>query len=336
MELRQLGKSSVKVTPITFGAWAIGGWMWGGTNERDSMEAIRASIENGITAIDTAPMYGMGYSEELVGKAIKGMRNKVVIATKCGLRWDTNEGSNPWPQKDKNGKDIVIYTNAKPQSIMYECEQSLKRLQTDVIDLYQIHWPDTSTPFEESWKAMQTLKEQGKVRAIGVCNYSKEMLQQIHNIYPVDSEQPPYSVIRRDIEDQILPFCKKESIGVIVYSPLERGLLTGKISADYNFPEGDHRKNSTTFAPHIRQSVLEAIKKIDPILSKYKITPSQLIINWTANEPGITAALVGARNRKQAEENAKALQFKLTPEERTFIRTAFNETAERINNLQRT
>ena len=162
MQTRQLGHSDVRVTPIIFGAWAIGGWMWGGNEESESLDAIRASIAHGVSTIDTAAIYGMGYSEELVGKAIKGIREKVVIATKCGIRWNSDEGSDPWPQKNRDGKDIIIRKNARPDSIAYECELSLKRLAVDVIDLYQIHWPDTSTAVEDSIAAMLKLKEQGK------------------------------------------------------------------------------------------------------------------------------------------------------------------------------
>ena len=172
---RQLGRSGVRVTPIVFGAWAIGGWLWGGTNDRDALEAIRASIDNGVTTIDTAAIYGFGHSEKLVGQAIKGRREKVVIATKCGMRWDALEGSDPWPQKDGGGKELVIRKNSRPEGIVWECEQSLMRLGIDVIDLYQIHRPDVDTPVEESMRAMEKLRQQGKIRAIGVSNFEPGM-----------------------------------------------------------------------------------------------------------------------------------------------------------------
>jgi len=203
---RTLGRSDVKVSPVIFGAWAIGGWMWGGTEEAESIAAIQASLDAGVNTIDTAAIYGMGYSEELVAKAIKGRRDKVIIATKCGMRWDgpEDEGSDPWPQKDNSGKDVIIRKNARPHSIMYECEQSLKRLQTDVIDLYQIHWPDTSTPVEDSLGAMVKLKEQGKIRAIGVSNYDAEWLRRASAVAPIASDQPPYSIIQRKIEKDVV------------------------------------------------------------------------------------------------------------------------------------
>lgn len=319
MEKRQLGQSNVQVTPIILGAWAIGGWMWGGNDEKDSISAIQTSIDNGVTTIDTAAIYGMGYSEQLVGKAIKGRREKVVIATKCGMRWDSKEGVEPWIQKDNNGKDVVIRKDAKPDSIVYECEQSLKRLGVDVIDIYQIHWPDSSTPIEESWKAMAKLKQQGKVRAIGVSNYNLDQLKKAHAVHPVDSIQPPYSLIRRGIEQDIVPFCLKNSISIIVYSPLERGLLTGKVTLDRQFPKSDHRSGYDLFSPENRKRILEAVEEIRPIAEKYNATISQIIINCTYHMPGITSAIVGARNAAQAAENAKAGSIKLTDSERKLI-----------------
>jgi aryl-alcohol dehydrogenase-like predicted oxidoreductase len=333
MQMRQLGKSDVKVSPVIFGAWAIGGWMWGGQDQADSIEAIRAAIDNGVTTIDTAAIYGMGASERVVGKAIRGKRDKVQIATKCGMRWDSeaegDAGSDPWPQKDNEGNDIVIRKNALPASIAYECEQSLKRLQTDVIDLYQIHWPDVSTPVEDSIGAMVKLKKQGKIRAIGVSNYDVEWLRGANAIAPIASDQPPYSLMQRKIEKQVLPFARENGIGVIVYSPLERGLLTGKVTPERKFPEGDHRAEHKFFTPEMRQKVLAALESIKPIADKHKVSYAQLAINWTIHEPGITAALVGARNAEQATHNAAAMNFTLTPGERQQIRAAFDDLAEK-------
>lgn len=331
MQLRQLGESPVKVTPIIFGAWAIGGWMWGGTEEKDAIDAINASIDNGVNTIDTAAIYGMGASEELVGKAIKGKRDKVVIATKCGMRWDTDEGTDPWPQADNEGRPVVIRKNSKPASIFYECEQSLKRLGVDVIDLYQIHWPDTSTPVEESMRAMLTLRDQGKIRAIGVSNYDVEWLRRASKAAPMASLQPPHSLIQRQIEEQIIPFCRQNRIGVIVYSPLERGLLTGKVGPDRQFAPGDHRAGHKYFSVENRKRILAALEKIRPIADKHKASLAQIVINWTVHEQGITAALVGARNAEQATHNAQSLRFTLTDEERAAIRAAFDEPARVMN-----
>ena len=319
MENRQLGASSVYVSPITLGTWAIGGWMWGGTNEKEAISAIRASIDAGITTIDTAAIYGFGLSEQIVGKAIKGRRDEVIIATKCGMRWDTNVGSDPWPQKDAHGRDITIRKNCRPESIIHECEQSLKRLGVDVIDLYQIHWPDSQTPLEESWNAMVKLQHEGKVRAIGVSNYSLEQLRHVHAIRRVDSVQPPYSLIRRGIEHDLLPFCQHHQIGVLAYSPLERGLLTGRVGVDRVFAKGDHRNDLSMFSKENRQRVLDVIEGLRPIAEKHRSTVSQVILNCTIHIPGITAAIVGARGPDQAQENAKAGDRALTTDERLQV-----------------
>ena len=332
MQLAQLGTSDVHVTPVIFGAWAIGGWMWGGIEEQDSIDAIRASLDHGVNTIDTAAIYGMGHSEELVGQGDQGParqgrhRHQVRHALGHAVR---RQGSDPWPQKDNQGRDVVIRKNAKPQSIAYECEQSLKRLGTDVIDLYQIHWPDTSTPVEESMRAMVKLKEQGKIRAIGVSNYDVEWLRRKAPARRARSlsDQPPYSLIQRKIEKDVLPFCREHNIGVIVYSPLERGLLTGKVGPDRQFPPGDHRAKHKFFTVENRKRVLAALEKIKPIADRHEASYAQLVINWTIHEPGITAALVGARNAEQAEHNAEAMGFTLSEEERRQIRAAFDDVA---------
>ena len=317
----------MRVTPIIFGAWAIGGWMWGGNDERHSIDAIRASIDAGVTTIDTAAIYGFGYSEELVARAIEGRRDQVVLATKCGMRWNSEEGADPWPQKDNEGRDVVIRKNAKPDSIFYECEQSLKRLKTDVIDLYQIHWPDVSTPVEESIGAMAKLKQHGKIRAIGVSNYDAEWMRRASKVARIDSLQPHYSLLTRGIERDVLPLCRELSIGVIAYSPMERGLLTGKVGPDRVFPPGDHRAKNKYFTVDVRKRVLAALERVRPIADAHRATLGQLAINWTMSEPGVTSAIAGARNAQQARENAQAANFTLTAQERAQIRAAFDGVA---------
>jgi aryl-alcohol dehydrogenase-like predicted oxidoreductase len=324
MDYKQLGHSQIKISRIVFGAWAIGGWLWGGTEENDAIEAIRVSIDHGVNTIDTAAVYGMGLSEQLIAKAIKGRRDQVVIATKCGMRWDSEEGADPWPQKDLAGKSITIRKNSKPASIVKECEQSLKRLGIDVIDLYQIHWPDSTTPLEDSWKEMVKLKEQGKVRAIGVSNYNLEQLKKVNGIYPVDSLQPPYSLLRRDIEYDLVPFCHKNKITTLVYSPLERGLLTGKVTMDRKFPKGDHRSEHPFYTPENRKRVLDALDQIQPIAQRHRATISQIIIQTTLQLGTIDAVIVGARNAEQAVENAKATLIKLSDDEVEFISNILN------------
>jgi aryl-alcohol dehydrogenase-like predicted oxidoreductase len=321
---RRLGKSNLHISPIIFGAWAIGGWMWGGADEQESIAAIHASIDAGVNTIDTAAIYGMGASEEIVAKAIAGKRDQVVIATKCGMRWNTTEGSEPWPNKTPAGEDVVVMKNAKTNSIPYECEQSLKRLRTDVIDLYQVHWPDVSTPVEETITALEKLRMEGKVRAIGVSNYDAEWLERASKVATLASDQPPFSLITRKIEKTILPWLRQHDVGAIVYSPLERGLLTGNVGPNRTFPEGDHRAKHKYFTIENRRRILAALEEIRPIADQHKASFAQIVINWTIQEPGITAALVGARNAEQAQHNAGALAFTLSPDERAAVRRAFD------------
>jgi methylglyoxal reductase len=315
------------VTPVIFGAWAIGGWMWGNTDDAGAIDAIRAAIDHGVNAIDTAAVYGFGHSELLVAKAIKGRRDKLIIATKCGMRWDTEEGTEPWAQIDNEGKPIVIRKNSKPASIAWECEQSLKRLGTDVIDLYQIHRPDLGTPIEESTAALEKLRKEGKVRAIGVSNYGMPILTRAAATAPLASNQPAYSVIQRGIEKDVIPFCLQKNIGIICYSPLERGLLTGAVGPERTFAATDHRNQHKFFTPENRKRVAEALARIKPIADRHQASYAQTMIAWTIRQPGITAALVGARNAEQGEHNAKALSVSLDADESGEIRAAFDECA---------
>jgi aryl-alcohol dehydrogenase-like predicted oxidoreductase len=330
VELRQLGKSEVKVTPVIFGAWAIGGWMWGGNDDRDAQDAVRASIDNGVNAIDTAAIYGMGHSETLVGQAIKGRRDKVVIATKCGMIWWGDEGFEPWEQLDNSGKPVTIRKNSRPASIDYECEQSLKRLGIDVIDLYQIHRPDMTTPVDQAMNALEKLRKQGKVRAIGVSNFNLEWHKNAYAAVPFATSQPTYSLLQRGIEQDLVPFCIEHKVGIICYSPLERGLLTGAVGPDRKFNPGDHREKHHLFKVENRQRIADALAKIQPIADAHKASLAQIVIQWTVHQPGITAALVGARNAQQAEHNAKALGVSLTPAEIQQMTRVFEDCAKTI------
>ncbi len=325
MNLRPLGKSGINITPLILGTWAIGGWMWGGSDEQQAISAIRTALDSGINCIDTAAIYAQGYSEELVGKAIKDIpRDRVVLATKCGRRWDDPEeqGSNPTETVDRNGLPITIRSNSKPVSIIYECEESLKRLGTSYIDLYQIHWPDASTPIEQSLAAMDALRRAGKIRSVGVSNFNIDLLTKV-TAGTLASVQPPYSLLRRDIEKDILPFCREHEIAVLAYSPLERGLLTGTVTPDRTFPIGDHRSKHKLFDAQTRKKVLASLEKIRPIADKYGKSFAQIVINWTIRQPGLTAAIVGARNPQQASHNAAAMMFELTDEELRQVRAAF-------------
>ncbi len=327
MELRTLGASDVKITPIIFGAWAIGGWMWGGTDDQDAIGAIQASIDHGVNTIDTAAVYGMGHSETIVGKAIRGRRDKVVVATKCGQRWDSPEGSEPWEQQDNNGKPVTIRKNSREPSLMLECEQSLKRLGVETIDLWQIHRPDLSTPVEDAIATLEKVRKQGKVRAIGVSNFSLDWHRRGHAVAKLASTQPPYSIVQRQIENDLLPFCIENNIGVICYSPLERGLLTGAVGPERTFNPGDHRAQHPFFTPENRRRVADALARIKPIADAHHASFAQTIIAWTIEQPGITAAIVGARDAHQAAHNAEAIKVKLSPEEQKQMRDAFDECA---------
>ena len=241
MEVRRLGESKVKVSAVTFGAWAIGGFMWGGNDEKDSIAAIRAALDHGIDTIDTAPVYGMGASETIVGKAIEGRRDDVRILTKFGLSWDTGSRTQFFETVDPEGTPHKIYRDASPQRIREECDASLRRLRTDYIDLYQIHWADPDTPIEATFEVVARMIEQGKILAAGVCNYTPEQIEAARKVVPLASCQPPYSMINRGIESDVLPYCRERGIGVVAYSPMQRGLLTGKIDENKEFPASDTR-----------------------------------------------------------------------------------------------
>lgn len=314
MEYRQLGKSQVKASAITFGAWAIGGSMWGGSNEDDAIEAIRTAIDIGITSIDTAPGYGFGKSEELIAKATKGRRDKVQLFTKFGLRRDSEEGEYFFDLKYQ-GKVHKIYRNARKKSVLAECENSLKRLQTDYIDLYQCHWPDPSTPIEETMEALAQLLKEGKILAAGVSNFSVSEIERANKVVPIASDQPPYSMVLRDIEKDVLPYCRANNIGVIVYSPLQRGLLTGKFKPDHKFAQEDHRATQPHFQPEYIRRVNAFLERLKPIANKYGATLGQLVLNWTMQQPGITAVLVGARDANQVKENAKAAELNVSKQD---------------------
>jgi aryl-alcohol dehydrogenase-like predicted oxidoreductase len=330
MEYRKIGKSDLEVSAITFGAWAAGGWMWGGTERKDAVEAIRTSFNLGVTSIDTAPIYGQGESEEIVGEAIKGLpRHEIQILTKFGMRWDDNKGDFGFKSKDNSGKDIDIYKYAGKESIIKECEDSLKRLGTDYIDLYQIHWPDKTTPIAETMETLQQLIQDGKILQAGVCNYNVEELKEAEKTLSIVSDQVPYSMVKRDIEKDVIPYCIENQKAVIAYSPLERGLLTGKMKPGHHFEEGDHRAGLYFFNNENLKRTAEFLEKIKPMALDKGASISQLVLRWTIDHPGITIALVGARNAEQATQNAKAIDVKLTVEENQII-TGYVEKLELV------
>jgi aryl-alcohol dehydrogenase-like predicted oxidoreductase len=326
MEFKHLGNSNIKITPIAFGAWAIGGWMWGGAEANAALRAVRASFDAGITTIDTAPVYGFGHSEELVGRAMEGIaRDRYQILTKYGMNWQTAEGDYYFDTKDNNGKDLRVYKFSGAKAVIAECEASLRRLKTDYIDLYQIHWPDNTTPIAETMEAVAKLISQGKVRAAGVCNYSVEQVDEALKTVKLVSNQVPYSMINRGIETTVVPQALKKGMSIIPYSPLQRGLLTGKIKPGHQFGEGDTREGSRWYKAENIVSANALLEKIKPIADAHQVTLSQLVINWTTRQPSMDCVLVGARDERQVKENVKALDFTLTDDELKKINQAISE-----------
>lgn len=326
MQLKQLGNSSVKVTPLAFGAWAVGGWMWGGAEEKESLRAIRASFENGMTTIDTAPVYGFGRSEELVAKAMQGIpRAQYQILTKFGLNWQTHQGEFHFDTTDNDGKPVKMYKYSGKEKVRQECEDSLRRLKTDYIDLLQIHWHDSTTPISESMEVVANLIIEGKVRAAGVCNYSAQQVEEALKTVNIVSNQVPYSMVHRDIEKEVVPLALKKGIGILPYSPLQRGLLTGKITPNYAFSEGDSRPGTRFYKPENITRINALLLKIKPIAENHDASLSQLVINWTANRPAMACVLVGARNEQQVKDNAQSLNFTLSDQEMKQINQAVQE-----------
>jgi aryl-alcohol dehydrogenase-like predicted oxidoreductase len=310
MLTRGIGRSNIKASAIGLGTWAIGGWMWGGTDEAKSISAIQASIDEGISLIDTAPAYGQGLSEEIVGKAIAGRRDKVVLATKCGLVWHTQKGNHFF---DYDGKPVHRYLGK--DAIVYEVEQSLKRLRTDYIDHYITHWQDPTTPISETMEALETLKSQGKIRSIGASNTTVDDVKAYLAAGQLDAIQEEYSMIKRDIEETHVPLCLQEKVSVLSYSSLALGLLTGKIGPDRTFEGDDQRKDNPRFSVENRRKVARLMDAIAPIAEAHGATKAQVVIAWTLQQPGITFSLCGARDPEQARENAKAGRLRLTREE---------------------
>ncbi|MBK5272959.1 MAG: aldo/keto reductase [Bacteroidia bacterium] len=326
MEYRQIGETDLKCSVITFGAWAIGGWRWGGADRREAVKAIKASYDVGVTSIDTAPAYGQGLSEEIVAEAIQGIpRDKLQILTKFGLRWDLKKGTLFFNSKTEDGKDLNIYKYASKESIMHECENSLKRLKTDYIDLYQIHWHDVTTPIHESMEAVLRLKEQGKVREIGVCNYNVALMKEAEQTLKLASDQVWYSMLSRDIEKELVPYCIQNKKSIIAYSPLQRGILTGKIKSGHVFKEGDHRQDLSHYSDENIRRTNKMLDKLRPMSESKGVSLAQLVLRWTIDQPGITIALAGARNTEQAVQNAGAVMVKLSKEEMDFIKINLDE-----------
>jgi len=314
MRTRKLGYTDLHLTTVGLGTWAIGGswqWGWGSQDDAESIAAIRRALDLGINWIDTAPAYGLGHSEEIVGRAIAGRRDEILIATKCGLVWD--EGS------------TSAYGRLKAESVRAECEASLRRLNVEVIDLYQIHWPTTDEDIEEAWATIADLVQKGKIRYAGVSNFSVAQLERVQPIHPVASLQPPYSMLERGVEEELLPYCAANDIGVIVYSPMQTGLLTGKYTRERiaRLPDDDWRKHrSDHFQEPALSANLELVEALRPIAERQGRTPlgagrtvAQLAVAWVLHRPEVTAAIVGARRPSQIEQTAPAGDWVLSAED---------------------
>lgn len=300
---RQLGNSDLNITPIGYGAWAIGGgnweYAWGAQDDDESVKTIERALEAGINWIDTAAIYGLGHSEEVVAKALKNSDKKPYIFTKCSMRWDA---------------DRQIYRSLKAKSLEEELENSLRRLQVETIDLYQIHWPDPEGEIEEGWETLARFQKQGKVRYIGVSNFSVAQMKRVQKIAPITSLQPPYSLLNRGIEAEVLPFCSQNGIGVINYSPMVSGLLTGKMTAERiaKMPADDWRKRSANFNEPKLSKNLKLVELLREIGSSHGVAPGVVAIAWTLRKPAVTAAIVGARRPDQVDGIVPAATFRLS------------------------
>jgi methylglyoxal reductase len=314
MKTRKLGSSNIETSVIGLGTWAMGGWMWGGTDEQVSIKAIQVSLDAGINLIDTAPAYGLGMAEILVGKAIKGRRDKVVLATKCGLVWHTKQGNHFFNEADK-----PVHRFLGGKSIRFELEESLRRLQTDYLDLYFTHWQDPTTPISETMGTLLDLKKEGKIRAIGVSNVNLDELNAYMKIGTVDCIQEQYNMLHRDIETTLLPTCVANNVSTLSYSSLALGLLSGKIGPERTFRGDDLRKNDPRFSLENRKKMIPFFAGLATIAKRYDLSIAQLVIAWTVEQHGITFALCGARNTEQAVENAKAGNVTVTANDLKMI-----------------
>ena len=328
MERRRLGKSDLEIPPVTFGAWAIGGTSWGGTDDERAIAALRTALEEGMVAIDTAPIYGCGHSETIVGEALAGGRARdAIVMTKAGLRWDSEDGHLAFEGPDENGVVRRIFVNGRPESVLAECDASLARLGVERLDLLQIHWPDPTTPIAETMGALVELVQAGKVRAVGVSNYSPAQMDEARAALgevPLASDQPKYSLVAREIEKDVLPYAREHDIGLVVYSPIEQGLLTGKVTPERTFPDTDNRSKRPTFRPVNRALVNGVLNDVvRPIADRHAATLAQTVIAWTIAQPGVTSAIVGARGPEQVRENLRAAEVELGASELVAIDQAF-------------
>jgi len=316
---REIGRSGVRASAVGLGTWAIGGWMWGGTDEAESIAAIQASLDAGVTLIDTAPAYGLGRSEEIVGKALAGRRDRAVIATKCGLVWHSQKGRHFF---DQDGKPVHRYLG--PDSIIHEVEQSLRRLRTDHIDLYITHWQDATTPIDETVRVLEELKAAGKIRAIGASNVDQSELQRYIETGSLDAIQERFSMIDREIETGLLPLTVSSGVSTLSYSSLALGLLSGTVGPDRIFAGDDQRTNNPRFSVANREKAKDFSDAIRSVAVRHDASIAQVVIAWTLAQPGITFALCGARNAAQALDNARAGTLRLSVDDLKAIDEALS------------
>jgi len=306
MQTRRLGDSDLEITPIGIGAWAMGGgdwaFSWGRQEDDASIAAIHAALEAGVNWIDTAAVYGLGHSEEVVGKAIAGRTHRPYVFTKCSLVWNDQR---------------EIGHSLKAASVRRELEASLRRLRVDVIDLYQIHWPDPEPEIEEGWQTLAQFQKEGKVRHVGVSNFNVAQMKRVARIAPIASLQPNYNIVTRDIEKEVLPFCREQNIGVIVYSPMKSGLLTGKMTRERiaSLPSDDFRPRTASFKEPLLSRNLGLVEVLRGIGERYGRAPGEVAIAWTLRDPIVTGAIVGMRSAEQAQQIVRSAEFRLSPDE---------------------
>lgn len=307
MQKRRLGYSDLYLTTVGLGTWAQGGggwqWGWGSQDDTDSIAAIRRALDLGINWVDCAAAYGLGHAEEVLGEALKGRRHEVIVATKCGLTWEPGSRD--------------LFHRLTRESVRAECAASLRRLQTDVIDLYQIHWPNDEEHLEEGWSTIAALIKEGKVRYAGLSNTSVAQMVKLQAIAPIASLQPPYSMLNRRVEQELLPFCAAHDIGVVAYSPMQNGLLTGKVTREWvqQLPQDDWRRNGPQFRDPLLSANLALVEGLRGVAARSKRSVAELAIAWVLRQPEVTSAIVGARKASQIEGTAGAGDWVLTPQE---------------------
>lgn len=317
MQKKTLGNTDMQITPLGVGAWAMGGggWAygWGPQNDQHSIEAIHRALDSGINWIDTAALYGLGHSEEVIGRSLRGRSERPYVFTKCGWTW-TGDGT--------------LFKSLKADSIRREAEASLRRLQVEAIDLYQIHWPDPNRDLEEAWATLASLKEEGKVRHIGACNFSVAQIERARKIAPVATVQCPYSILAREVERSILPFAATKGMGMIVYSPMKSGMLSGAMTRERiaNFPHDDFRRSASQFKEPLLSRNLKLVDLLRSLGQKHGRSPGEIAIAWTLSNPHVTGAIVGVRSAQQVEGVLGAAEFQMSRQELNDIDQFLKDT----------